>query len=137
MAVWKDGQAVGHLPREIATTYWYFLRRRNSRTVCKITGHRHLSEIVGKDWLFHASTLLRASRIISRNLSWYSPTNCRYILYKLLQTSFFQSHYTVTKDFSLYTLVLEVSSTQLGTEHAQCCRGGLILEIKCLSARKT
>ena len=45
VAVWKDGQVVGHLPREIATTCWYFLRKRNSRIVCKITGHRHLSEI--------------------------------------------------------------------------------------------
>ena len=45
---------------------------------------------MGKDWLFRASTLLRASRIISRNLSWYSPTNCRC---KLPETGFFQSHY--------------------------------------------
>ena len=48
VAVWKDGQAVGHLPREIATTCWHFLRRRNSRILCQITGHRRCSEIRGK-----------------------------------------------------------------------------------------
>ena len=33
-------------------------------------------------------------------------------------------------DFSLYTLVLEVGSAQIGTEHAQCCQGALIILLR-------
>ena len=47
VAVFKDG-VVGHVPRELARTCWYFLKKRHSRMSCKITGHRRLSEIKGK-----------------------------------------------------------------------------------------
>ena len=48
VAVFKDGIVVGHIPRELARTCWYFLKKRHSRMSCKITGHRRLSEIEGK-----------------------------------------------------------------------------------------
>ena len=48
VAVFKDGIVVGHIPREMARTCWYFLKKRHSRMSCKITGHRRLSEIEGK-----------------------------------------------------------------------------------------
>ncbi len=48
VAVWKSGQAVGHVPRELSSAFWYFLHRRNSKIMCKITGGRHRSEIPGK-----------------------------------------------------------------------------------------
>ena len=33
--------------------------------------------------------------------------------------------------FSLYTLVQDVGSAKLGTEHAQCCWGALIIVLFC------
>ena len=60
VAAWKGGQVVGHVPRELSSTFWYFLHRRNSKITCKVTGDRHRSEIRGKG---PASTSLRASEI--------------------------------------------------------------------------
>ena len=48
VAIWKDGIIIGHVPRELARTCWYFLKKRHSSMICKITGHRRLSEIEGK-----------------------------------------------------------------------------------------
>ena len=48
VAVFKDGIVVGHVPRELARTCWYFLKKWHSCMICKITGHRRLSEIEGK-----------------------------------------------------------------------------------------
>ena len=115
-----------------ATTGWYFLHRRNSKVVCKITGHRHhtFRRSVRKDRLFRTSTLLWAKRTILTNLYWFSPTNCRC---KLPQPACFKA---TSLAYRHKRLSLRSGSAQLGTEHAQCCQGGLILEIKCPSARK-
>ena len=48
VAVFKDGNIVGHVPRELARTCWYFLKKRYSSMTYKITGQRRLSEIDGK-----------------------------------------------------------------------------------------
>ena len=48
VAVMKDRGVVGHVPRELARTSFYFLQKQHSRMHCKITGHRKLSEISGK-----------------------------------------------------------------------------------------
>ena len=48
MAVYRDDSIVGHLPREIAQTCWYFLKKDDSKIVCKITDKRQLSSVNGK-----------------------------------------------------------------------------------------
>ena len=55
VAVFKDGIVVGHghampchVPQELVRTCWYFLKKWHSSMICKITGHRRLSEIKGK-----------------------------------------------------------------------------------------
>jgi len=45
VAVWKDGIIV---PRELAITCWYFLKKRHSTMTCRVTEHRRLSEVQGK-----------------------------------------------------------------------------------------
>ena len=40
VAVTKNDSIVGHVPRELATTLYFFLKRRGSRAMCVITGHR-------------------------------------------------------------------------------------------------
>ena len=47
VAIWKD-VIVGHVPRELARICWYFLKKRHSSMICKITEHRRLSEVEGK-----------------------------------------------------------------------------------------
>ena len=62
VAVQKDGAIVGHVPRELARTCWYFLRKRHSSMTCIVTEHRRLSEIQGKGlvvpcvYSFHGKT---------------------------------------------------------------------------------
>ena len=48
VAVMKDTNVVGHVPIEYSRVLWYFLQRRHSIVVCKITGSRRLSEVRGK-----------------------------------------------------------------------------------------
>ena len=48
VAVLKDGVIVGHVPRELARICWYFLQKRHSTMICKITGPQKLSEVEGK-----------------------------------------------------------------------------------------
>ena len=66
--------------------------------------------------------LLKASRIISRNLSWYLPTYCRC---KLPRTSFFQSHYR-HKRFLLkkdYSVLLNQLDGNLASDVSTRCSG--------------
>ena len=48
VAVWKGGVVVGHVPREITRTCWFFLQKRDSRIHCVVTGHRQRSQVPGK-----------------------------------------------------------------------------------------
>ena len=48
VAVLKDNIIVGHIPREISRICWYFLQKRQSSIVCRITDHRRLSDVEGK-----------------------------------------------------------------------------------------
>ena len=47
VAVYRDGSVVGHLPREIAQTCWYFLKKADSKILCKLTEKRQLSSVHG------------------------------------------------------------------------------------------
>ena len=40
IAVMKDGEVVGHVPRELSKILYFFLRRSGSRVSCVITGRR-------------------------------------------------------------------------------------------------
>ena len=40
VAVMKDGQIVGHVPRELSRILYFFLKQPSSRVLCVITGRR-------------------------------------------------------------------------------------------------
>ena len=73
VAVLKDNIIVGHIPREISRICWYFLQKRQSSIVCRITDHRRLSDVEGKGlvvpciYIFAGKTA-RVERLISRFL---------------------------------------------------------------------
>ncbi|MCG8623022.1 MAG: hypothetical protein MJE68_13635 [Proteobacteria bacterium] len=48
VAVVKESNVVGHVPMEYSRIFWYFIQKRHSNIVCKITGSRRLSEVSGK-----------------------------------------------------------------------------------------
>ena len=49
VAVLKNGNTVGHVPREISRVCWYFLHKSGSEmTVCIVNGDRRRSEVDGK-----------------------------------------------------------------------------------------
>ena len=48
VAISKDGRIVGHVPLELARTFWYFLQKRHSSVTCRITDVRRRSEVEGK-----------------------------------------------------------------------------------------
>lgn len=48
VAVPKDGTIVGHIPRKLLRTCWYFLKKQHSAMSCIVTEHSKLSEITRK-----------------------------------------------------------------------------------------
>ena len=48
VAVLKNGNTVGHVPREISRVCWYFLHKSGSEMTCIINGDRRRSEVDGK-----------------------------------------------------------------------------------------
>ena len=48
VAVLKNGNTVGHVPREISRVCWYFLHKSGSEMTCIVNGHRRRSEVDGK-----------------------------------------------------------------------------------------
>ena len=54
VAVLKNGNTVGHLPREISRVYWYFLHKSGSRMTCIVNGDRRVLKLMGKDSWFRA-----------------------------------------------------------------------------------
>ena len=48
VAVVKGSNTVGHVPMEYSRVFWYFIQKRHSSIVCKISGTRRLSEVSGK-----------------------------------------------------------------------------------------
>ena len=47
VAVLRDNIIVGHIQWEISRLCWYFLQKRQSSIVCRITDHRRLSDVEG------------------------------------------------------------------------------------------
>ena len=48
VAVLKNGNTVGHVPREISRVCWYFLHKSGSEMTCIVNGDRRHSEVDGK-----------------------------------------------------------------------------------------
>ena len=48
VAVLKNGNTVGHVPREISRVCWYFLHKSGSEMTCIVNGHRRRSKVNGK-----------------------------------------------------------------------------------------
>ena len=48
VAVLKNSNAVGHVPREISRVCWYFLHKSGSEMTCIVNGDRRRSEVDGK-----------------------------------------------------------------------------------------
>ena len=48
VAVLKNGNTVGHVPREISRVCWYFLHKSGSEMTCIVNGDRRRSEVDGK-----------------------------------------------------------------------------------------
>ena len=48
VAVLKDDRIVGHIPREVSKTAWYFLEH-GGEIRCEITSRQRRSEVAGKD----------------------------------------------------------------------------------------
>ena len=48
VAVMKNSDVVGHVPREISKICWFFLQKRHSSITCRITDRRKLSTVHGK-----------------------------------------------------------------------------------------
>ena len=48
VAVLKNGNTVGHVPREISRVCWYFLHKSGSEMTCIVSGDRRRSEVDGK-----------------------------------------------------------------------------------------
>ena len=48
VAVLKNGNTVGHVPREISRVCWYFLHKSCSEMTCIVNGDRRRSEVDGK-----------------------------------------------------------------------------------------
>ena len=44
----KNGNTVGHVPREISRVCWYFLHKSGSEMTCIVNGDRRRSEVDGK-----------------------------------------------------------------------------------------
>ena len=47
VAVLKNGNTVGHVPREISRVCWYFLHKSGSEMTCIVNGDRRRSEVDG------------------------------------------------------------------------------------------
>ena len=45
VAVLKNGNTVGHVPREISRVCWYFLHKSGSEMTCIVNGDRRRSEV--------------------------------------------------------------------------------------------
>ena len=61
VAVVKDDRIVGHIPREVSKTAWYFLEH-GGEIRCEIISRRRRSDIVGKVWRFLVHTLSKESQ---------------------------------------------------------------------------
>ena len=48
VAVLKNSNTVGHVPREISRVCWYFLHKSGSEMTCIVNGDRRRSEVDGK-----------------------------------------------------------------------------------------
>ena len=48
VAVLKNSNTVGHVPREISRVCWYFLHKSGSEITCIVNGDRRRSEVDGK-----------------------------------------------------------------------------------------
>ena len=48
VAVLKNSNTVGHVPREISRVCWYFLQKSGSEMTCIVNGDRRRSEVDGK-----------------------------------------------------------------------------------------
>ena len=48
VAVVKGSNIVGHVVMDYSRVFWYFIQKRHSSIVCKISGSRCLSEVSGK-----------------------------------------------------------------------------------------
>ena len=48
VAVLKNSNTVGHVPREISRVCWYFLHKSGSEMTCIVNGDRRQSEVDGK-----------------------------------------------------------------------------------------
>ena len=48
VAVLKNSNTVGHVPREISRVCWYFLHKTGSEMTCIVNGDRRRSEVDGK-----------------------------------------------------------------------------------------
>ena len=48
VAVLKNSNTVGHVPREISRVCWYFLHKGGSEMTCIVNGDRRRSEVDGK-----------------------------------------------------------------------------------------
>ena len=56
VAVLKNSNTVGHVPREISRVCWYFLHKSGNEMTCIVNGDRRRSEVDGKDSWFLVCT---------------------------------------------------------------------------------
>ena len=62
VAVLKNGNTVGHVPREISRVCWYFLHKSGSEMTCIVNGDRRRSEVDGKGLVVPCVYIFRAKQ---------------------------------------------------------------------------
>ena len=62
VAVLKNGNTVGHVPREISRVCWYFLHKSGSEMTCIVNGHRRRSEVDRKGFVVPCVYIFRGKQ---------------------------------------------------------------------------